>query len=149
PDNGAERASEAAKLLDEINVAVAAVNAAETASQKAQAVHVSRSKQVGLLLLKAKQLYPAVKDFEAFLKKVQGLQLSRAYDCMRMAGGRKTEEEIRKSTRERVKKHRAKQPPKEKPAPRAEPESISETSKVSVTSADVTESTEAIPEKKH
>jgi hypothetical protein len=65
----AEAASQAAELLTELNKAVASANAAEAASQNAQAEHVSRSKQVGLLLLKAKKLYPAVKDFEAFLKK--------------------------------------------------------------------------------
>jgi hypothetical protein len=40
---------------------------------------VSRSKQVGMLLLEAKKLHPAVKDFEAFLIRVS-LKLSRAYD---------------------------------------------------------------------
>jgi len=78
-----------------------------------------------------------VKDLEAFLKKLQGLKLSRAYDCMRIAGGRATDEEIRKETRDRVKKHRAsKKLPKPAPAPKAEPMPIS------VTSTPVTESAE-------
>ena len=67
-------------LLAKINEAVAAANEAETKVTTAQAELVSRSKTVGLLLLEAKKLHPAVKDFEAFLKKVQGLKLSRAYD---------------------------------------------------------------------
>jgi hypothetical protein len=75
-------------LLGEINKAVAAVNEAEQVVETAKTELVSRSKTVGLLLLEAKKLHPAVKDFEAFLKRVDGLKLSRAYDCMRIAGGR-------------------------------------------------------------
>lgn len=95
------------ELLGKINAAVAAANEAEKSVTTAQAELVSRSKAVGLLLLEAKKLHPAVKDFEAFLKRVDGLKLSRAYDLLRLAGGRTTDEEIRKATRDRVKKHRA------------------------------------------
>jgi hypothetical protein len=123
-----------AELLAKINAAVAAANEAETKVITAQAELVSRSKTVGLLLLEAKKLHPAVKDFEAFLGKVQGLKLSRAYDCMRVAGGRTTDEEIRKATRDRVEKHRAsKKLPGPTPAPKPEPQ------KLSVTKPDVTE----------
>ena len=118
-------------LLAKINEAVAAVNEAETTVTTAKAELVSRSKTVGLLLLEAKKLHPAVKDFEAFLKKIQGLKLSRAYDCMRIAGGRTTDEVIRKETRDRVEKHRAKLPGPT-PAPKPEPQ-------LSVTKPDVTE----------
>jgi hypothetical protein len=91
-----------------------------------------------LLLLEAKKLHPAVTNFEAFLKKVQGLRLSRAYDYMRIAGGRTTDEEIRKATRDRVKKHRDKKklPPTSEPIP------------ISVTGVDVTESSEASAERR-
>ena len=120
-------------LLAKINAAVAAANAAETKVTTAQAELVSRSKTVGLLLLEAKKLHPAVKDFEAFLKKIQGLKLSRAYDCMRIAGGRTTDEVIRKETRDRVEKHRAsKKLPGPTQAPKPEPQ-------LSVTKPDVTE----------
>jgi hypothetical protein len=126
-------------LLTKINAAVAAANEAEQTVTTAQAELVSRSKAVGLLLLEAKKLHPAVKDFEAFLKRVDGLKLSRAYDCMRIAGGRATDEEIKEATRERVKKHRAsKKLPKPAPAPKADPKP----EPVSVTSAPVTESAE-------
>ena len=75
-----------AELLATINEAVAAANeSAQTKVATAQAELVSRSKTVGLLLLEAKKLHPAVKDFEAFLKRVQGLHLSRAYDLLRLA----------------------------------------------------------------
>jgi hypothetical protein len=134
-----------AELLAKLNEAVAAANEAETKVTTAQAELVSRSKTVGLLLLKAKKLHPAVKNFEAFLKKVQGLKLSRAYDCMRVAGGRTTEEEIRKATRDRVEKHRAskKKLPRPTPAPKPEPQ------KLSVTKPDVTETAEiSIDERK-
>ena len=73
-----------ARLLEEINAAVQAVNEAEQSVATAQAELVSRSKKVGLLLLEAKKLHPKVKDFEAFLGKVEGLKLSRAYDLMRI-----------------------------------------------------------------
>jgi hypothetical protein len=64
------------ELLVKLNEAVAAANEAEkivTTAQAtvatAQAELVSRSKTVGLLLLEAKKLHPAVKEFEAFLKR--------------------------------------------------------------------------------
>ena len=133
-----------ADLLAKINAAVKAANDAEAKVTTAQAELVSRSKTVGLLLLEAKKLHPAVKDFEAFLKKVQGLKLSRAYDLLRLAGGRTTDEEIRKATRDRVKKHRAsKKLPQPAPASKPDPKPIS------VTSTPVTESAEiSIDERK-
>jgi hypothetical protein len=104
-----------APLLEEINAAMQAVNEAEQSVATAQdglasAQHalVSRSKNVGLLLLEAKKLHPKVKDFKTFLGKVEGLKLSRAYDFMRFAGGRTTDEELKKDARERQAKSRAK-----------------------------------------
>jgi hypothetical protein len=136
-----------ATLLTKINAAVAAANKAENTVTTAQAELVSRSKTVGLLLLEAKKLHPAVKDFEAFLKRVDGLKLSRAYDLMRLAGGRTTDEEIRKATRDRVKKHRsAKKLPRPAPAPKAEPKP--DPKPISATSPDVTESAEEGAEKR-
>jgi len=125
-------------LLNKINVAVAAVNVAETAVETAQADLVSRSKAVGLLLLEAKKLHPKVPEFNAFLKRVKGLKLSRTYDLLRLAGGRTTDEELRKDQRERVRKHRAK-----KKIP-AQPMSIAKPEPVSVTDPDVTESPKRI-----
>src|SRR6516162_2787268 len=119
------------ELLGKINAAVADHNAAEQAVTTAQSELVSKSKVVGQLLLEAKKLHPKVKDFEAFLKQVKGLKLSRAYDLLRLAGGRTTDEELRKDARERVRKHRAK-----KKLPTPEP--------VSVTDPDVTESSKRI-----
>jgi hypothetical protein len=90
-----------------------------------------------MLLLEAKELHPAVKDFLAFLKRVKGLKRSRAYDMMCVADGRKTVEEIREATRNRVNKHRSTRklpsPPPEEPEPNS----------VSVTGVDVTETAEA------
>jgi hypothetical protein len=105
----AKQAEQAATvLLTKLNVAVKAANEAETSAKTAQAELVSRSKVVGLLLLEAKRLHPKVKDFEAYLKHVDGLNLSRAYDLLRLAGGRTTDEELRKEARERQRKSRAK-----------------------------------------
>jgi hypothetical protein len=131
------------ELLAKINKAVAAANEAETTVTTAQAELVSRSKQVGLLLLEAKKSHPVVKDFEAFLKKVKGLHRSRAYDCMRIAGGRTTDEQIRNDTRDRVAKHREskKKLPKPAPAPKADP-------KPEPDSVTVTESAEASAEQR-
>ena len=123
------------ELLAKLNEAVAAANEAEQTVTTAQAELVSRSKTVGLLLLEAKKLHRAERDFVAFLDKIKGLKRSRAYDCMRIAGGRTTDDEIKQATRDRVKKHRAnKKLPRPAPAlKKPEPE------KVSVTSPPVTE----------
>jgi hypothetical protein len=101
------KAKQRDELFQKITVAVKEANAAE-------AEHVSRSKMVGLLLLEARKLYPKVKDFDAFLKRVDGLKLSRAYDLMALAGGRKTDEELRKAARERQAESRAKKKPQSK-----------------------------------
>jgi hypothetical protein len=110
-------------LLERIKTAVRAANAAEKTVTTAQAELVSRSKAVGVLLLEAKKLHPKVKDFEAFLNRVDGLKLSRAYDCMRIAGGRTTDEELREEARERKRKSRAKKklPPHPPSLPKPEP----------------------------
>jgi hypothetical protein len=118
-------------LLGKINAAVAEHNAAEQVVTTAQAELVSRSRVVGELLLEAKKLHPKVKDFDAFLKRVDGLHLSRAYDLMKLAGGRTTDEQLRQEARDRVRKHRAK-----KKLPTPEP--------ASVTDPDVTESSKRI-----
>ena len=94
-------------LLTKLNQAVAAANEAEKTAEKAKDEFVSRSKAVGLLLVEAKKLHPKGKDFEAFLGRVDGLKLSRAYDLMRLAGGRVTDEELKKEARERKQKSRA------------------------------------------
>jgi hypothetical protein len=109
-------------LLTKLNTAVKAANEAETSVTAAQTELVSRSKVVGQLLLEAKKLHPAVKDFEAYLKRVDGLKLSRAYDLLRLAGGRTTDEELRKEARERRRKSRAKSKTQPKP-----PEKVSGT----------------------
>jgi hypothetical protein len=123
-------------LLTKLNEAVKAANEAETSVTTAQAELVSRSKAVGLLLLEARKLHPLVKDFDAYLNRVDGLKLSRAYDYMRLAGGRATDEQLRKEARERKRKSRAK-PKKIPPGPAPEPKQPEP--KVSVT---VTESAE-------
>ena len=104
------------QLLVRINTALAAANKAEKTAETVKTVLVSRSKVVGMLLLEAKKLHPAVKDFLAFLKRVDGLKRSRAYDLMCVAGGQKTVEEIREATRQRVRRHRS---TKMLPKPRA------------------------------
>ena len=106
-------------LLNKINAAVAEHNAAERAATTARAELVSKSKVLGQLLLEVKKRHPKAADFEAFLKRVNGLGRSRAYDLLRLAGGRTTDEELRKDARERVRKHRAK-----KKLPTPEPVSV-------------------------
>jgi hypothetical protein len=136
-----------ATLLAKLNEAVAArieaektAETAKAAAETASAELVSRSKTVGLLLLEAKKLHPRAEDFWQFVKKVQGLGQSRAYDCMRIAGGRTTDEEIRKETRDRVKKHRASKklqrptPEKQaaKPDPKPDSVTVTESAEVSI-----------------
>jgi hypothetical protein len=93
-------------LLAKINAAVAAENEARKAVETATAEVVSRGRAVGLLLLEARKLHPKVADFEKFLKGVNGLHLSRAYDLMKLAGGRTTDAELREDARERKRKSR-------------------------------------------
>jgi hypothetical protein len=144
PDN-TDIATAADELLTRLNKAVAAANEAEKTVTTAQAELVSRSKTVGALLLEAKKLHPAVKDFEAFLQRVDGLKLSRAYDLLRLAGGRITDEELKKDARERQRKSRAGKKKLPRPAPK-KPEP--EPKPVSVTDPDVTESADASAEKR-
>jgi hypothetical protein len=95
-------------LLTKINAAVKAVNEAEADVKTAQAELVSRAKAAGLLLLEAKKKHPTVKGFASYLQRVDGLALSRAYDFMRLAGGRVTDEQLRQEARERQRRLRAK-----------------------------------------
>jgi hypothetical protein len=125
------------ELLIKINTALFQANQAERAAETAKAELVSRSKALGFLLLEAKKRHPAVKDFEAFLKRTDGLKLSRTYDLLRLAGGRTTDEELRKEARERKRKSRSKKTPQ----PTLNP------SPISVTKPDVTESAERIADK--
>ena len=96
------------ELLQKINMAVAVANDAERRATTAQAELVSRSKAVGALLLEARRMCASVKDFKAFLQRVDGLKVSRAYDMMRLAGGRTTDAELKEDARNRQKKSRAK-----------------------------------------
>lgn len=93
-------------LLQKITAAVAAANEAEKTAETAKAELVSRSKVVGQLVLEAKKRHHKVADFEAFLKRVNGLKLSRAYDLLRLAGGRVTDEQLRQEARDRQRKSR-------------------------------------------
>jgi hypothetical protein len=112
-------------LLGKINRAVAAANEAEWKAKTAHDEHVSQSKIVGALLLEAKERHPAKKDFEAFLRRVDGLHISRAYDLLRLAGGRVTDEELRQENRERQRKSRA---IRKLPKPEPQPESVTDSS---------------------
>jgi len=133
------------ELLKKINMAVAVANDAEKRAATAKDEHVSRSRAVGVLLLEAKKLHPAVKDFEAFLKGVDGLKLSRAYDLLRLAGGRTADEELRKDARERKQKSRDKK--KKLPLPESKKPEPKRPEPVSVTDPDVTETAKAGAEK--
>jgi hypothetical protein len=120
-------------LLDKINAAVAEHDAAGQALETAHHEFMSKSKVVGALLLEVKRLHPKVADFEAFLKRVNGLHLSRAYDLMRLAGGRTTDELLRQEARDRQRKSRANKkllpsttPTKAEPTQEPEPLSVTE-----------------------
>jgi len=126
-------------LLAKLNAAVAEHNAAEQAVTTAQSELVSRSKAVGLLLLEARKRHPKLADFEAFLKRVNGLKLSRAYDLLRLAGGRATDEQLRQEARDRQRKSRARKAKIPPPPVTAEPKPDS------VTTPPVTESPKTIP----
>jgi hypothetical protein len=118
-------------------MAVALANDAEKKIEGAKAEYVSRGRAVGVLLLELKQRYPnKPKEFEAKLTEVSGLQRSRAYDYMALAGGRKTEEGLREEARLRKEKERERkakekkereQAEKAKPKPKPVPESVTVT----------------------
>jgi gamma-glutamyl phosphate reductase len=102
------------ELLKKIDAAAQAANKTEQIVADAQADRLNKCKALGSLLIEAKKRHPKVADFEAFLKGAKHVKLSAAYDYMKLVGGRKTDEEIRKAererreaTRERVKKQRA------------------------------------------
>jgi hypothetical protein len=109
--------SKSDELLEKINKAVAVVNEAHAADIKASEEHRSKGKALGLLLIKAKDLHPKVADFRVYLESINGLGLSRAYDYMKLAGGRTTDAKLREETRKRVKKHRDKKKALPKPTP--------------------------------
>jgi hypothetical protein len=138
---GTNKTTDDTALLKKLNEAVAAANEAEKTAETAKAEFVSRSKTVGLLLLEAKKLHPAVKDFDAFLRRVDGLKLSRAYDLMRLAGGRVTDEELKKEARERKQRSRTNKRKLPRPAP-ALTKPAQEPEPDSVTTPYVTESAE-------
>jgi hypothetical protein len=122
------------QLLDKIRDAFAAVNEAEAAFNEAakteRAELVSRSKALGLLLLEAKKRHPKTEDFKTFLKNVKGLGLSRAYDLMRLAGGRATDEQLRHEARNRQRKSRANR--KRLPPPDPISVTVTESAEISV-----------------
>jgi hypothetical protein len=136
----------ASELLGRLKAAVAIANDAERRATTAKDEHVSRSRAVGVLLLEAKKLHPAVKDFEAFLKHVDGLKLSRAYDMLRLAGGRVTDDELREDARQRKQKSRDRKKKLPDPAPKKPEPKRPEP--VSVTDPDVTETAKAGAEKR-
>jgi hypothetical protein len=72
----------------------------------------------------AQKRHPKPKDFDKFIKPVVGLGRSRAYDLIRLAGGRTTEAQLRKDQRERQAKSRANKKKKSPPQlpPPAEPQ---------------------------
>jgi hypothetical protein len=98
-------------LLDKIKSAFAAVNEAEAPAKAAKDELVSRAKTLGLLLLDAHKHHPTRAKFQSFLKEVNGLGLSRAYDFMAVAGGRTTVQELRDQATNRKRKSRAKKKP--------------------------------------
>jgi hypothetical protein len=108
------------ELLSRITMAVALANDAEKKAEGARAEYVSRQRAIGELLLELKQRYPKPKEFEAKLSEVSGLQRSRAYDYMALAGGRKTEEALREEARLRKEKERERKAKEKKEREQAE-----------------------------
>jgi hypothetical protein len=95
-----------AELLKKIDAAAVVANKTEQTLADAQADRIAKCKALGTLLLEAKKRHPAVKDFEAFLKRAKHVKLSAAYEYMKLVGGRKTDEEIRKAEREQREQRR-------------------------------------------
>jgi hypothetical protein len=128
-----------AELLKKIDTAAQAANKTEQTVADAHADRLAKCKALGTLLLEAKKRHPQVKDFEAFLSRAKHVKLSAAYDYMKLVGGRKTDEEIRRAERARREEQRARKQKSRNKLPRPEPEGLS------VTSLQVTESPSALP----
>jgi len=99
-------------LVAKIYIAMRAMNKAEKTAAKAQAAAttaraelVSRSKELGVLLLRWRELNPE-ETWKTIFKRV-GLGRSRAFDCLKIAGGRSTDEELRQDARDRQRKSRS------------------------------------------
>jgi hypothetical protein len=132
-------------LINKINTAVIEANKAEKELESTRNVVVSTGKVVGELLLELKKRHPKVVEFEGILKnRVQGLtSLSRAYDLMKLAGGRITDQQLRDEAAARKRKSREKKKSSLPPKPTAIPKPTEP--KVSVTIPHVTESQAAEP----
>lgn len=111
-----DKTNQSDALLIKINAAVKAANETEATIETAKTELVSRSRVVGQLLLEAKKFYPKVKDFEEYLGRVDGLKLSRAYDLLRLAGGRTTDAELKEAAAERKRQERARKEARAKEA---------------------------------
>jgi hypothetical protein len=109
------------ELLSRINAAVAVCNDAEKKAEGAKAEYVSRGRAVGVLLLELKQHYPKKpQEFEAKLTEISGLHRTRAYEFMALAGGRKTEAELREEARFRKERERQRKAAEKRERERAE-----------------------------
>jgi hypothetical protein len=74
-------------LLAKIRQAVKLRNEALATFETSRETFTSRAKDVGALLIEARK-GKTVKEFDAYLKQVEGLSLSWAYEAMALAGGR-------------------------------------------------------------
>jgi hypothetical protein len=97
-------------LLAKIRQAVKLRNEALAAFETSRETLTSRAKEVGVLLIEARK-GKTVKEFDVYLKQVEGLSLSWAYEAIVLAGGRKTVEQSRADAaeRQRDKREREKQ----------------------------------------
>jgi hypothetical protein len=96
-------------LITEIDAAVKAMNKADKVATTAKETFVSRSKEVGVLLLRWRELNPE-ETWDVIFKRV-GLGHSRGFDCLKVAGGRRTDEELRQDARERQRRSRLNKKP--------------------------------------
>ena len=103
------------ELLEKIAAAVASVDAIDKkiwdfteAITDAQKERDALSEELGHLLIEAKAFHVSKKTFDAFVEKYVGLKKSRVYELMRIAGGKTTDETVKKKQRERKAKSRTK-----------------------------------------
>jgi hypothetical protein len=88
--------------------------------EKLQASSGAHYRAAGILLLDIQRETKG--GFDKFLQsKLANVGRSRAYELMQIAGGRKTVADIKKQTRDRVKKHRDKKKLMPEPEPEPEP----------------------------
>ena len=126
-------------LVEALHAAVKLRAEAEAQHKGASELLVSRTREVGVLLIECRKSYPKVKAWEEFLKRENLFSLSWSYEAIALASGRKAIEDKRADDRQRQAASRDRKKLRDEaakalPKPKPEPEPAPKPEQVSVTS---------------